>query len=165
MTVSPAPAISGIEILNQLNYNPDDYAIMSDRANTAIGAWAETASIAPWWSPFPVNQRESVKTRAHTRPDRLESSHGSEPRLRRARRNQASTVPLDPAASYPPAAYPLSKGHPAPMQRVTASMSAPTRAHTATNEFDVRNRQGEKGIAGGRGQLSSKAELLIRRRS
>jgi len=44
-------------------------------------------------------------------------------------------VPLDPAASYPPAAYPLSKGHPAPMQRVTASMSAPTRAHRATNEL------------------------------
>jgi hypothetical protein len=26
MTISPAPAISGIEILTQLNYNPDDYA-------------------------------------------------------------------------------------------------------------------------------------------
>jgi hypothetical protein len=43
MTISPAPAISGIEVLTQLNYNPDDYAIMSDRANTAIGAWAENS--------------------------------------------------------------------------------------------------------------------------
>jgi hypothetical protein len=43
MTISPAPAISGIKILTQLNYNPDDYAIMSDRANTAIGAWAENS--------------------------------------------------------------------------------------------------------------------------
>ena len=39
------------------------------------------------------------------------------------------------AASTPRLPIPLSKGHPAPMQRVTASMSAPTRAHRATNEL------------------------------
>jgi uncharacterized protein YkwD len=40
VAINPALAISGIEILNQWYYDPADFAIMSDCANTAIGVWS-----------------------------------------------------------------------------------------------------------------------------
>ena len=43
MAINPALAISGIEILNQWYYDPVDFAIMSDCANTAIGVWSENS--------------------------------------------------------------------------------------------------------------------------
>ncbi|ORV47650.1 hypothetical protein AWC02_08350 [Mycolicibacter engbaekii] len=43
VAVNPAVAISGIEILNRWYYNPVDFAIMSDCANTAIGVWSENS--------------------------------------------------------------------------------------------------------------------------
>jgi len=43
VAINPAVAISGIEILNRWYYNPADFAIMSDCANTAIGVWSENS--------------------------------------------------------------------------------------------------------------------------
>lgn len=43
VAINPALAISGIEILGQWYYNPADYAIMSDCANTRIGVWSENS--------------------------------------------------------------------------------------------------------------------------
>lgn len=43
VAINPAMAINGIEILNQWYYNPADFAIMSDCANTAIGVWSENS--------------------------------------------------------------------------------------------------------------------------
>lgn len=42
VAINPALAISGMEILNRWYYNPTDFAIMSDCANTAIGVWSES---------------------------------------------------------------------------------------------------------------------------
>lgn len=43
VAINPAMAISGIEILNQWYYNPDDMAIMRDCAHTEMGVWSENA--------------------------------------------------------------------------------------------------------------------------
>ncbi|OMC07150.1 hypothetical protein A5735_00095 [Mycolicibacter heraklionensis] len=43
VAINPAVAISGLEILNRWYYNPADFAIMSDCANTAIGVWSENS--------------------------------------------------------------------------------------------------------------------------
>ncbi len=43
VAINPALAISGIEILNQLYYDPASLAIMSDCNNTAIGVWSENS--------------------------------------------------------------------------------------------------------------------------
>ncbi|HME46640.1 CAP domain-containing protein [Mycobacterium sp.] len=43
VAINPAVAISGIEILNQWYYNPADFAIMSDCANTDMGVWSENS--------------------------------------------------------------------------------------------------------------------------
>ncbi len=43
VAVNPAMAISGIELLNQWYYNPADFAIMSDCANSQMGVWSENS--------------------------------------------------------------------------------------------------------------------------
>jgi uncharacterized protein YkwD len=43
VAINPALAISGIELINQWYYNPADFAIMSDCANTTIGVWSENS--------------------------------------------------------------------------------------------------------------------------
>jgi uncharacterized protein YkwD len=43
VAINPALAISGIELLNQWYYNPADFAIMSNCANTQIGVWSENS--------------------------------------------------------------------------------------------------------------------------
>jgi uncharacterized protein YkwD len=43
VAINPAMAINGIEILNQWYYNPADFAIMADCANTNIGVWSENS--------------------------------------------------------------------------------------------------------------------------
>jgi uncharacterized protein YkwD len=43
VALNPALAITGIELLNQWYYNPADFAIMSNCANTAIGVWSENS--------------------------------------------------------------------------------------------------------------------------
>lgn len=43
VAINPALAINGIEILNQWYYNPADFAIMSDCANTQIGVSSENS--------------------------------------------------------------------------------------------------------------------------
>jgi uncharacterized protein YkwD len=41
VATNPAVAISGVELIRQWYYNPADFAIMSDCANTQIGVWSE----------------------------------------------------------------------------------------------------------------------------
>jgi uncharacterized protein YkwD len=43
VAINPALAISGIELINMWYYDPDDFAIMSDCANTLIGVWSENS--------------------------------------------------------------------------------------------------------------------------
>ena len=43
VAINPALAISGIELINQWYYNPADFAIMSNCANTQIGVWSENS--------------------------------------------------------------------------------------------------------------------------
>jgi uncharacterized protein YkwD len=40
VAINPAVAISGIELINRWYYNPADFAIMSDCANSQIGVWS-----------------------------------------------------------------------------------------------------------------------------
>ena len=40
IAINPALAINNMDILNQWYYNPADFAIISDCANTAIGVWS-----------------------------------------------------------------------------------------------------------------------------
>jgi uncharacterized protein YkwD len=41
VAINPAVAISGVELIRQWYYNPADFAIMSNCANTQIGVWSE----------------------------------------------------------------------------------------------------------------------------
>jgi hypothetical protein len=43
VAINPALAISGIELINQWYYNPADFAIMSNCANSQIGVWSENS--------------------------------------------------------------------------------------------------------------------------
>ena len=43
VAINPALAISGIELLNQWYYNPADFAIMSNCANSQVGVWSENS--------------------------------------------------------------------------------------------------------------------------
>jgi uncharacterized protein YkwD len=43
VAINPALAISGIELINMWYYDPHDFAIMSDCANTLIGVWSENS--------------------------------------------------------------------------------------------------------------------------
>jgi uncharacterized protein YkwD len=40
VAINPAPAINGIEIINQWYYRPDYMAIMSNCANSKMGVWS-----------------------------------------------------------------------------------------------------------------------------
>jgi uncharacterized protein YkwD len=40
VAINPAVAISGIELINMWYYDPNDFAIMSNCANTVIGVWS-----------------------------------------------------------------------------------------------------------------------------
>ena len=41
--INPANAISGVELMNQWYYNPADFAVMSNCANTQMGVWSENS--------------------------------------------------------------------------------------------------------------------------
>ena len=43
VAINPAVAINNLDILNQWYYDPADYAIMSNCANTAIGVWSDNS--------------------------------------------------------------------------------------------------------------------------
>jgi hypothetical protein len=43
VAINPALAISGIELINQWYYNPADFAIMSNCANSQVGVWSENS--------------------------------------------------------------------------------------------------------------------------
>jgi hypothetical protein len=40
VAINPALAINNLDVINQWYYDPTDFAIMSDCANTAIGVWS-----------------------------------------------------------------------------------------------------------------------------
>jgi hypothetical protein len=40
VAINPALAINNVDVINQWYYDPVDFAIMSDCANTAIGVWS-----------------------------------------------------------------------------------------------------------------------------
>ena len=41
VAITSALAINNLDVINQWYYDPSDYAIMADCANTAIGVWSE----------------------------------------------------------------------------------------------------------------------------
>lgn len=43
VAINPAMAISGIDVIKQWYYNPTDFAIMSDCANSQVGVWSENS--------------------------------------------------------------------------------------------------------------------------
>ena len=43
VAINPALAINNLDVLNQWYYDPADFAIMSNCANTAIGVWSENS--------------------------------------------------------------------------------------------------------------------------
>ena len=43
VAINPALAINNLDVLNQWYYDPVDFGIMSDCANTAIGVWSENS--------------------------------------------------------------------------------------------------------------------------
>jgi hypothetical protein len=43
VAINPALAINNLDVINQWYYNPVDFGIMSDCANTAIGVWSENS--------------------------------------------------------------------------------------------------------------------------
>ena len=43
VAINPALAINNLDILNQWYYDPVDFGIMSDCANSAIGVWSENS--------------------------------------------------------------------------------------------------------------------------
>lgn len=43
VAINPSIAINNLDILNQWYYDPTDYAIMSNCANTAIGVWSQNS--------------------------------------------------------------------------------------------------------------------------
>lgn len=43
VAINPALAINNLDVLNQWYYDPVDYGIMADCANTAIGVWSENS--------------------------------------------------------------------------------------------------------------------------
>ena len=112
VAINPAMAISGLELLNQWYYNPADFAIMSNCANSQIGVWSEnspdrTVVVAVYGqpdlpAPTPPGRQRRLVARTGERPDR------PQPRLRRQRRDRIrhQLVPLDPSRRVPPPAMP-----------------------------------------------------------
>jgi len=90
VATNPAVAINGIEILNQWYYNPADFAIMRDCANTAIGVWSEnspdrTVVVAMYGQPQEV----------------VDATHGKpSPAVPPPTPVPAENVPIDPSPDY-----------------------------------------------------------------
>ncbi|OBI98806.1 hypothetical protein A5660_04240 [Mycobacterium alsense] len=89
VAINPAMAISGVELLNRWYYNPADFAIMSDCANSQIGVWSEN-------SPD-----RTVVVAVYGQPDRPDPPPPKPPQP-----GPASTValpdnvPIDPSPDY-----------------------------------------------------------------
>jgi hypothetical protein len=43
VAINPALAINNLDVINQWYYDPVDFGVMSDCANTAIGVWSENS--------------------------------------------------------------------------------------------------------------------------
>ncbi|MCV7381321.1 hypothetical protein BST11_11935 [Mycobacterium alsense] len=89
VAINPAMAISGIDLLNRWYYDPADFAIMSDCANSQIGVWSEN-------SPD-----RTVVVAVYGQPDRPDPPPPKPPQP-----GPASTValpdnvPIDPSPDY-----------------------------------------------------------------
>lgn len=89
VAINPAVAISGIELLNQWYYNPADFAIMSNCANSQIGVWSEnspdrTVVVAVYGQP----------ERPATTPPHAPQAEAAPPVA------LPENVPLDPSPDY-----------------------------------------------------------------
>ena len=89
VAINPAVAISGIELINQWYYNPADFAIMSDCANSQVGVWSEnspgrTVVVAVYGQP----------ERPATAPPRTPQAGAAPPVT------LPENVPLDPSPDY-----------------------------------------------------------------
>ncbi|SPM34792.1 hypothetical protein MRAB57_2613 [Mycobacterium rhizamassiliense] len=89
VAINPALAISGVELINQWYYNPADFAIMSDCANTQVGVWSEnsldrTVVVAVYGQPDQPAQR----------PPKIPPT-GPPPVV-----SMQENIPLDPSPDY-----------------------------------------------------------------
>ena len=89
VAINPALAISGIELINQWYYNPADFAIMSNCANSQVGVWSEnsldrTVVVAVYGQPeHPVPPRNIAQDLGLPTPVALPEN-----------------VPIDPSPDY-----------------------------------------------------------------
>ncbi len=102
VAINPALAISGVEILNQWYYDPADFAIMSNCANTDIGVWSENSLdrsvvVAVYGSPDATNSSQAVGSALDPIPD-YDASDEIE--------NGIDWLPWILRGAYPPPAYP-----------------------------------------------------------
>jgi uncharacterized protein YkwD len=89
VAINPALAISGIELIKQWYYNPADFTIMSNCANTAIGVWStnspdRTVVVAVYGHP--------------DQPVQKTGSGGGATTL--ASPGDSTNIPLDPSPDY-----------------------------------------------------------------
>lgn len=75
VAINPSLAINGMDILHQWYYNPADFAIMSNCANTQIGVWSENSL------------DRTVVVAVYGQPDQQIDTTGQD-------------VPLDPSPDY-----------------------------------------------------------------
>jgi len=89
VAINPALAISGIELIKQWYYNPADYTIMSDCANTAIGVWSTNS----------VDRTVVVAVYGHPdQPVQTTGNGGGTTTL--ASPGDSTNIPLDPSPDY-----------------------------------------------------------------
>jgi uncharacterized protein YkwD len=89
VAINPALAISGIELINQWYYNPADYTIMSNCANTAIGVWSTNS----------VDRTVVVAVYGH--PDQPVQKAGNGGGITSlASPGDSTNIPLDPSPDY-----------------------------------------------------------------
>lgn len=75
VAINPAVAISGVELINKWYYDPADFAIMSDCANSQMGVWSENSI------------DRAVVVAVYGKPERPLDTTGE-------------NVPMDPAPDY-----------------------------------------------------------------
>jgi hypothetical protein len=89
VAINPASAISGVELIKQWYYNPADFAIMSNCANTQMGVWSEnspdrTVVVAMYGQPERPVDNAPLGTRGGLPPPGVLQEN----------------VPLDPSPDY-----------------------------------------------------------------
>lgn len=90
VAINPAPAISGVELINQWYYNPAYFHTMSDCANTQIGVWSEnsldrTVVVAVYGQPqVPTNT----------------TGNGAQASPLASPGDRSQNIPIDPSPDY-----------------------------------------------------------------